>query len=248
MPERTIIDVGMHNGVDTDFYLKKGFNVIAIEANPRFVRAAEKRFADAIAEGRLRLIEGAITDRAGEKVTFYVNLDQDLWSAVDKGPGTRQGTRAEEIEVDTIRFEEIVEGRDDIYYIKCDIEHADIHVLRALRVLRRLPRFFSVEAHEMDYLGHLVVAGYNRFKLMNQGLHHWITLPKPAKEGVYVDHKFPRFSSGPFGEETPGQWQTLDELSQTWGAVRYLKQVSPSIIPGYFDYHAKLDASKDEWD
>ncbi len=35
MNKSLIIDVGMHTGRDTEFYLKKGFEVIAIEANPR---------------------------------------------------------------------------------------------------------------------------------------------------------------------------------------------------------------------
>jgi hypothetical protein len=34
-----IYDVGLHLGEDSEFYLKKGFNVVAVEANP--VNAAE---------------------------------------------------------------------------------------------------------------------------------------------------------------------------------------------------------------
>ena len=30
-----IFDVGLHRGEDTEFYLKKGFRVVAFEANPR---------------------------------------------------------------------------------------------------------------------------------------------------------------------------------------------------------------------
>ena len=29
-----IFDIGMHCGEDTDFYLKKGFTVVGVEANP----------------------------------------------------------------------------------------------------------------------------------------------------------------------------------------------------------------------
>lgn len=32
-----IYDVGLHRGEDTDFYLKKGFHVVALEANPELV-------------------------------------------------------------------------------------------------------------------------------------------------------------------------------------------------------------------
>jgi hypothetical protein len=43
MDENLIFDVGMHKDEDADFYLKKGFPVIGVEANPepaRSVRAA----------------------------------------------------------------------------------------------------------------------------------------------------------------------------------------------------------------
>ena len=32
-----IFDIGMHIGQDTEFYLKKGFCVVAVEANPKLV-------------------------------------------------------------------------------------------------------------------------------------------------------------------------------------------------------------------
>jgi len=69
-----IYDVGLHRGEDTDFYLKKGFDVVALEANPELIAQCKLRFQDAIAHGRLRIIEGAIAPTsAGEKVTFYRN-------------------------------------------------------------------------------------------------------------------------------------------------------------------------------
>lgn len=46
-----IIDVGMHNGQDTAFYLAKGFDVVALEANPVLVDAARIRFASEIESG-----------------------------------------------------------------------------------------------------------------------------------------------------------------------------------------------------
>ena len=61
-----IYDVGMHNGDDTAYYLHKGFRVVAIEANPVCVQACEKRFADAIRLGRLRIINVGITRERGE--------------------------------------------------------------------------------------------------------------------------------------------------------------------------------------
>ena len=41
-----IFDVGCHNGQDFVFYLKKGFKVVAIEANPTLCTELRQRFAD----------------------------------------------------------------------------------------------------------------------------------------------------------------------------------------------------------
>jgi predicted RNA methylase len=39
-----VYDVGMNNGDDSAFYLRAGFRVVAVEANPLLCRAAESRF------------------------------------------------------------------------------------------------------------------------------------------------------------------------------------------------------------
>jgi len=41
-----IFDVGMHKGEDTDFYIKKGFDVIGFEANPELIKYLKKLFID----------------------------------------------------------------------------------------------------------------------------------------------------------------------------------------------------------
>ena len=61
--DNLIIDVGMHVGHDTSFYLAKGFDVVAVEANPELVRKAETRFASEIATGPLRIFGVAIAER-----------------------------------------------------------------------------------------------------------------------------------------------------------------------------------------
>ena len=37
MNNNLIFDFGFHNGDDSDFYLRKGYNIVAIEANPELV-------------------------------------------------------------------------------------------------------------------------------------------------------------------------------------------------------------------
>ena len=69
-----IYDFGMNEGSDTDYYLAKGFKVVAVEANSMLCSQAERRFAQQIADGRLVLLNVALA-RADvkEPVVFYLH-------------------------------------------------------------------------------------------------------------------------------------------------------------------------------
>jgi len=51
---------------------------------------------------------------------------------------------------------------------------------------------------EMNILTKL---GYERFKIVNQGLVREQVPPRPAREGIYVDYRFEDDASGLFGNE-----------------------------------------------
>ena len=55
-----IFDVGTHKGQDSDFYLKLGYRVVAVEANPALADELRHRFREAIADGRLILVDKAV--------------------------------------------------------------------------------------------------------------------------------------------------------------------------------------------
>src|SRR5688500_18343629 len=82
-----IYDVGLHVGEDSDFYLKKGFKVVAIEANPDLAKVCREKFRDEIGQGRFTLIEGAIADPTtltpGQtSICFYRSRDRSSWGSV----------------------------------------------------------------------------------------------------------------------------------------------------------------------
>ena len=80
----------MHKGEDTDYYLRRGFNVVGIEANPDLAELCKIRFQDAIAPERLHIVEGAIAPPSTEKtVTFFKNT---LWSGAPSTLGGQRGT------------------------------------------------------------------------------------------------------------------------------------------------------------
>lgn len=237
MNHSCILDIGVHNGDDSAFYLAKGFKVVGIEANPRLAAAARDRFAAPIAEGRYQLVEAAIAPRAGT-IDFIVNLDKDDWSSTDPRYGARDGTRHERISVPAIVIESVLERHPDIHYLKCDIEGGDLEVLRGMLRSPVRPRYCSFELHDTQYLAYLAALGYTKFKIVNQNL-NWLTkLPNPPREGVFVEHVFGAHSSGPFGEETVGQWLSLDDASELHLTLTRIHRQYPGLLHGWYDVHA----------
>ena len=81
-----IYDIGMHVGQDTEFYLKKGFRVVAVEANPVLADEQRNRFENAISAGQLFLINKGIATQRGT-FPFYVNDTLSEWSSFNEEIG-----------------------------------------------------------------------------------------------------------------------------------------------------------------
>ena len=111
--QNLIYDVGMHEGEDTEYYLKKGFMVIGFEADPQLVEHCRDKFTKAIKQSEVVIVPGAIIDRGAvddgqNKVRFYRNLDNSDWGTTHKAWASRNeqlGSRNEVIEVDAVDFE-----------------------------------------------------------------------------------------------------------------------------------------------
>jgi FkbM family methyltransferase len=217
-----IIDVGLHTGEDTAFYLAKGFNVAAVEANPDLVSAAEARFAPEIERGRLRLFGVAIAERRAT-MPLAVADEATVWSSLSPEFVARNeqtsGTRYRYVDVPTVPFADILDEVGIPYYLKIDIEGFDMLCVKALHRFDAKPKFVSIEssatatqassAAVFDELAELWTLGYRDFKYVNQRRHPERRSPRPPGEGDYVDATFTMESSGPFGEETPGAWMPL---------------------------------------
>jgi FkbM family methyltransferase len=121
---RLIFDLGMNNGDDTAFYLSRGYNVVALDANPALCEAAERRFRTAIDDGRLTLLNAAIWDSEGEAI-FYLNLDNDHWSSLDIGWARRDASRVRKIRVNCLMLSRLFEKFGVPLYLKIDVEGVD---------------------------------------------------------------------------------------------------------------------------
>jgi hypothetical protein len=68
-------------------------------------------------------------------------------------------------------------------YLKIDIEHADRYCLDPLK-RHRLPKYVSIEAHELEDLLILWVLGYRHFKVIDQ-MRHNSTFPLLSNKNAF---------------------------------------------------------------
>ena len=237
----TIIDLGMHTGQDTAFYLKKGFRVIAVEADPGLIAEAESRFAGEISDGRLELIHAALAEHDGE-TRFCRSRADTLYSTLlpSRLETSREGY--DTITVPAISPETLLGRAGTVRYLKIDIEGADDYVLRALiRSPEFRPPFVSAEVNGPEQAALLFAAGYRGFKLVNQARFARWRQPDPPLEGLHADHAFELHSSGLFGEESPGPWVSFKDVTKQWVAAARLMALNTDLFNAWFDVHARLD-------
>ena len=220
MTPNLIYDVGLHLGEDTDYYLKKGFDVVAFEANPGLMDSCRKRFQDALARGQLRLVEGAIAPpSAGERVSFYRNAIS-IWGTVDEAwarRNARQGYQSEIVEVRRVDITEAFRSYGIPFYLKIDVEGADRLVLEALRQFDARPRYVSIESEKVDFsvlcadLALFRSLGYTKYKPVEQETVPGTTIRTRTLDGREMEHTFEANASGPFGEDIAQPWLGVED-------------------------------------
>jgi len=236
-----IYDLGMNNGDDTGFYLKRGFDVVAVEANPALCQMAEARFAEAIAAGKLTIIKAAIGDHDGE-VTFHVNLDNHHWSSTDINWAGRDDSACEAITVTSLSLASIYARHGIPHFMKIDVEGADLMVLEQVVKGAALPDFISIEdcRFGFDYARILSGAGYQNFQLVDQSA---VGETRDPVSG----HVFPTGSSGLFGPDLPGIWELYPEFVETYATtVRTREGVRLAPRTRWWDIHASRHAQHKE--
>lgn len=231
-----ICDVGMHTGEDTAFYLKKGFRVLAIEANPALCIRNTDTFAADIAAGRLIILQACVADDDGV-AEFHVNATVTEWSSAHERLGTRGGA-AERIEVPARSLDSVFREYGVPYYLKIDIEGSDETAIRALRAMPVRPVYVSYEASSFAGAALLYGMGYTRFAVARQREVPQIRLPDPAREGRHAAHRFEAGSSGPFGKEVAAPWGTIDDCVREQVIWRHLQRNNPGQKDEWADIHA----------
>ena len=141
-----VVDIGMHDGSDTEFYLHKGCRVLAAEADSALVEAAKSNPLLLLGEktGRFNVRNVAISPHQEGSVlpvtptiTFYKRQSNSEWNSI-----TDTSCRGDCVEVTMesktcaqIVLEASPGDNDRVWYMKVDIEGADVICLKSLAAL-----------------------------------------------------------------------------------------------------------------
>jgi FkbM family methyltransferase len=260
-----IVDVGLHDGKDTAYYLEKGYDVLAIDADPAFCVNASKRFATEIVTGRLTIRNVGIAESSGE-LTFWVS-SQTEWSSFDKDKATRGGMSATAIVVPTVRFADLLSEFPTPFCVKIDIEGNDALCVREFERCSALPSYVSFEANEgaAEDLKFLMSLGFQRFRCIRQNDWREITpgnmldqgrkrkfVHRASRFGVgralrFLHYRKPRTSgwkfkagsSGPLPNEFTGQWLQGKEILNVWNYLDAVdRELNAHRLGEWYDFHA----------
>jgi len=215
-----IFDLGLHKGEDTEYYLKRGFKVVAVEADEELVKKNERYFSNYIKNENLVIIHGAINDSNSESVTFYKNTKKSVWGTVVKSWAERNATLGAdsiEVSVKVVNLEQLFEKYGIPYYLKIDIEGMDLIALKTLFKCITRPKYISIESEKVDFeklieeFDVFESLGYDLFTLVQQSDVAKQRVPVNSTEGKAIKFSFKTGSSGLFGNDLNVKWLTKNE-------------------------------------
>lgn len=239
-----IFDLGFHNGDDTDFYLAKGYVVVAVEANPELVAEGQKRFASEIENGRLNLINKAIAAERGS-VDFYIHQSNSDWSSCHRDIVSSDGSEPLLVKVEGISLHELYSSYGVPHYLKVDVEGSDVFVAKQMSEYPIKPEYISFETSRRDFAGlfsYLYVAGYTEFQLINQANNEMLHSRTETLNGQQIEYVFTKFSSGLFGRDLQAnRWNSFEEILSRYMKYKEMKQIDNRELGlGWVDIHAKF--------
>lgn len=208
MTDRLIYDFGMNNGDDVEYYLLKGARVVGVEANPALCELVERRFQREIEADRLVVLNLALAEQeSSEPISFYLHKTNHGLSQLPR-PGDAELHEFDEVQVRCRTPASIVREFGEPSYIKIDVEHFDVAVLKNLFAAGIFPPEISAESHSAEVFACLLSNGYRSFNLVDGP-----SLPRRYGNATIMSPQGPRTfhfspdSAGPFGEDIHGPWE-----------------------------------------
>ncbi len=264
-----IFDIGMHMGEDTAYYLARGYDVVAVEADPHLAEIAMKAFSESLKTGKLVILNVAMSNSNDEEIDFYL-AEKTEWNSLEKRLADRRRLWRATIRIKTRTVRSLIEQFALPHYCKIDVEGYDKICLDSLLGLEERPEYISVETEcvgefetlrevqALATLDSLQALGYRGFKLVDQST---LTVLEPgirfyAKDGSRLlesrpilesrlGYRFPRSSSGPFGPDLAGYWLDYEVAKET--LLRHRRDYFGSKSSVNYGFWCDLHATKDHW-
>jgi FkbM family methyltransferase len=246
-----VLDLGMHVGDDTAYYLHRGYDVVAIEANPELCTSGQARFADAVKAGKLVILNVALCASTADSLEFHICDVNPEWSSLDKWRLDQIGGPMRTVKVSGTTLGHLLDTYGQPHYIKCDIEGADGEFIEQLTKTpaEKMPPFVSVEGIAGEWLQSLGHCGFDRVQLVNQAKIRRAFDPafKFVVNGEAREWLFGGHSSGRFGGDLdPAKWISVDEALSRWNKFQEIKAADGDMtLDIWFDFHVTKSATLD---
>ena len=181
-----IYDFGMHIADDTEVYLKKGFRVVAVEADPLLCDQARKRFPDAVSIGDLIILNWAVGELEGI-LNFYVCNERTSLSTASKQvvkvQMLKNGVTYRTVPVEFTTADKILAQLGPARYTKIDIEGHDLMCLEQIARGEQAPDYLSFEVDVRTCHRAIETCRkmqFNRFALVSQSTVKGMQAPIPS--------------------------------------------------------------------
>jgi len=182
--QELVFDFGFFNGMDSWTYLNQGMKVVAVEADPSLVTAAQTNgnFIPFFQTGQLTILNLAVApleQNADSWMTFYLNKCSKEWNSFYSSIGCRSCTPPypEDTTKATCTTPKVLatpcasvfQKHGTPKYMKLDIEGAEAGCYHAMRQMPNIrPPYISAEVGGADLVDVLAALGYKSFKLVRQ--------------------------------------------------------------------------------
>ncbi len=129
-----IIDLGANIGASTQFFLDRGFKVLAVEPNPWAAEKLRERFSK---DNRVEILQAAVGSSDLESVDLYLHEREKenpgLWSTGSSLISSKQNvSEVSKVAVAQVNINGLLEKFTDVFAVKMDIEGAELDVIRKI--------------------------------------------------------------------------------------------------------------------
>ncbi len=218
------------------------------------------------------IIHGALVAGENEKfVKFYKNKKKSDWGTTNASFADRNkkyGAESVEIKVPVLDFNALLKNYSCPYYMKVDIEGSDMVCLQKLMSTRCRPKYISIESEKVDFdrliqeFNTLESLGYSKFFIQQQASIGSSKIPQNSMEGRYIDQKFYKGMTGPFGSDLGSDWLSKQDAINCYKKIfrsykyfgdnsvlmklflaKYIlfivSKITGKPLPGWYDTHAQ---------